>query len=861
MDRGSPPNSATSWQGEVASAEIFTGRPRPGPVIGGHGWRALVTILACTIRLRGGSLAAEHPAWIAAEPILTEQCVSCHGAEKHKGGLVLTSAAGARAGGDSGPAAVAGQSDRSLLIRLVRAEDADRVMPSKGKRLTADQIRILAAWIDAGLPGPSGAEPVSAVKPERELVVRDQDRQHWAFAPWTRAQPPDIPGIPHPLDRILRRTRRRDDDLEPAAEPGLLLRRLSFTLTGLPPTPLELDAFVADRRDDAYEREVDRLLAGPGFGERWAQIWLDVARYADTAGYERDHPRPHAWPYRDWVIRAANADLPFDRFVEWQIAGDRLEPEDSDAIAATGFLVAGPQLGPISPAQLPEERANQLDDMVSTVGSAFLGLTIGCARCHDHKNEPIPQGDYYRLAACLAQVELPSRLDPRGDGVLEVVDESRPLLGAKAQRDAEAVGAESEARAEAQAARYRSAVIERRVRAEASLTEAERALLLAKVDPANSAQAEGRRRHANLLTVEAAELGVVMTPTELKAYDQARAQATAARRRANAKVWAAREGAPRATHVLERGNAAHPGSVVQPGFLTVLSSANPGADGAINADPRVALARWLTDVENGAGRTLARVIVNRVWQQHFGTGICATPNDVGTRGAEPADPELVDWLAQRLIADGWHLKRLHRLIVTAQVWRQRAGRLPDAPWRRVALRRLNAEEIRDAMLSISGALNPEPFGPAIRPWVPAEAISKINANDGWTADVTDGPATWRRSVYIHRKRVGIFPTFGIFDAAEPTTSCARRASTTTPLQALDLLNSRFVLDQARLFAARLDREVGADPARRVEWAWRWCAGRPPTSSESDRCRTLAAAQGWPAMCQVLFLSNAFLYVE
>jgi hypothetical protein len=559
------------------------------------------------------------------------------------------------------------------------------------------------------------------------------------------------------------------------------------------------------------------------------------------------------------VIRAANTDLPFDRFVQWQIAGDRLAPEDGDAIAATGFLVAGPQLGPISPAQLADERANQLDDMVSTVGSAFLGLTIGCARCHDHKNEPIPQRDYYRLAACLSRVELPSRLDPRGDGVLEVTDESRPRLGPQEEREAEIAATEAEAQMEALAAPYRASVLEARVRAETSLSETERRLLLSPVDPSNAAQTEVRRRYAKQLSVEPDVLAAVMPTAERQAYEWARAFAVAARQRASARVWAVREGAPRPTHVLERGNSARPAAIVEPGFLSVLSPTD--APEGLREDPRVALARWLTDVERGAGRTLARVIVNRVWQQHFGTGVCATPNDVGTRGAEPGDPELLDWLAQRLIAGGWRLKPLHRLILTSQAWQQRTSRGPGELWRRVSLRRLSAEEIRDAMLAVSGALNREPFGPAIRPWVPAEAISKINANDGWAPDVVDGPATWRRSVYIHRKRVGLFPMLNVFDAAEPTTSCARRASTTTPLQALDLLNSRFVLDPARLFAGRLDREAGADASERIDRAWRWCTGRPPTPAESERCRELAAAHGWPAMCQVLFLSNAFLYVE
>jgi mono/diheme cytochrome c family protein len=731
-----------------------------------------------------------------ARSVLTAHCQSCHGPSKQKSGLRLDSRDGALGKGDSGsPAIIPGKAAASEVMRRVTVKDPADRMPPDGAGLTAAQIDTLRKWIDAGAAWPQdGNGPANLAK--TELVVTDEDRQHWAFKPLQKVEVPSATADRGrtPIDRFIRiALAAKKLTAAPPAAPRALIRRVTFDVTGLPPTPNDVEAFVGAKDPNAaYEALVDRLLASRHYGERWGRHWLDVARYADSNGYESDIDRPNAYYYRDFVITALNADMPFDEFIRWQLAGDEIAPSNPQAIAATGFLAAGPSES--LPDNLLEEerkrqRYNDLDDIVSTTGAALLGLTVGCARCHDHKFDPIPTRDYYRL---LAGFHSGNRADVPLGALKK--DGPKALPRAFAFKD--------------------------------------------------------------------------MGPK------------------------------PAASWLFRRGDFHDRTIPVELGFLTVLTRGKPAADYWKEARARAgrtdttyqrrALAAWVADADRGAGPLLARVIANRVWQHHFGEGLVRTPNDFGARGDRPTHPELLEWLAADLVAHGWKLKRMHRMILLSATYRQgntfdpeKAKADPDNRllWR-MRPRRLEAEVLRDALLAVGGTLNTEMYGPAFKPPIPPDAIVARNIKSPYPTNIPDTSAVRRRSVYLFHKRVIPYPLLQAFDAPDAQQCNGRRSNTTVVPQALALLNDPFVRARAADFSARLLKESGEDPVSCVESAYRLAFSRAPTRDEkvagveflaaqqrersSRQAKTAAAEIRQMALidyCQVLFGLNEFIYVD
>jgi hypothetical protein len=674
-------------------------------------------------------------------PLLAERCLGCHDGAKPKGGLSLASRKGAMVGGDSGPALVPGKPDESPAWQRV----AEGTMPPK-KPLSDAEKKTLRAWITAGAVW--GTDPID---PMRYTTASRAGYDWWSLQPLAPVSPPAVRDTTWPLNPVdqfvLARLEAHGLAPAPPADRRTLIRRLTFDLLGLPPTPAEVGAFVADAAPDAYERLVDRLLASPHYGERWARHWLDVVRFGESHGFEHDELRPHAWPYRDWVVRALNRDLPYGEFARLQVAGDVLRPGDPDALAATGFLVAGPYDGVGQTQQSAAMRAvvrqDELEELIGTIGQTFLGLTVHCARCHDHKFDAVRQVEYYRLAAALAGV----RHGPREKGP----------------------------------------------------------------------------------------------------------------------VYAVAPRAPEVTHVLLRGDPTLKGPVVTPGGLAAL--ADPGADFGLPADApdgarRVKLAAWVT---HPANPLFARTVVNRLWHYHFGVGLCDTPGDLGFNGGRPSHPELIDWLAAELHRCGGSLKQLHRLIVTSATYRQtsrfdaRAAKLDAGNrllWRKAPLR-LEAEAVRDAILAVAGALDPAMGGPGYQDF----KVNVRGATFEYTPLDAGGPAVYRRSLYRTWARSGRSRLLDTFDCPDPSTVAARRAVTTTPLQALTLFNNPFVMRMADRLADRLRREAGDDPAAQTVLAYRLAFGRDPRPAEVEAARPAVEAHGPAVLCRAIFNSNEFLYVD
>jgi hypothetical protein len=762
------------------------------------------------------------------QPLIAVHCVRCHGAEKPKGGLRLTRREDALRGGASGEAAIVpGDSARSRLFRLVTSTDADERMPRKGRPLAAREIDLLRRWIDQG-----------ASWPEKD--------DYWAF------QPPRRPAVKDPARAIdslvLAKLESRGIAPSPPASRETLLRRVTFDLVGVPPSPEERDAFLADGATDAYERVVDRLLADPRHGERWARHWLDVARYAESDGFENDKIRPHAWRYRDYVVRSLNDDKPYDRFVMEQIAGDELWPGDGDALIATGFS----RLGAWDELCKNEKQRWQdyLNDATDTLGAAFLGLTLGCARCHDHKYDRVTMKDYYSLQAFLAGSRRDRKPLPGGGADPEEV---RKALAA-----AEASVVEAKRRMEDLRRKHAFAILDER-RKETRVGR----LILVPDDEV--------KKRVDKLDKEARD----RIDKEIKARD-----VEADLYRPFAEGVFASERKP-ATRILHRGELGSPGAEVQPAFIDALG----GGSGAT----RGALARWVASRENP---TTARVIVNRLWQHHFGRGLVGTPSDLGRNGDRPSHPELIDWLACELMEGSWKLKRLHKLMVMSATYRQSsapneaAARLDPENrllWR-MNRRRLEGEAIRDAVLVASGRLNPKRGGPGVYAKIGKEVLIDLPNNDklpSWgTATESEG---CRRTIYVFQRRALMLPIVEAFDGADMNNTCARRAVTTVAPQALSLFNGEFAREEAAHFARRLE---GVEARERVNLAWRIALSREPSPAELEAAaafleeqaaRRLGAGAGTGGapeaarkeadraalvdFCHVLLNTNEFVYVD
>jgi len=791
-------------------------------------------------------------------PVLVENCFKCHGPDKQKAGLRLDSRAAAVAGGALGAAVVPGKPEDSLLVTAVRHTDDDLKMPPS-KKLNAEQVADLTRWVKIGAPWPgessSAAAPV-ATKSSVGMQITDKDRAHWAFQPVKRPAIPAVSNaawVKNPIDAfLLAGLDAKGLKPNPPASKTELIRRAYYDLTGLPPTPAEVDAFVNDPAADAYEKLVDTLLESPRHGEKWARHWLDLVRYAETNSYERDNPKPSAWRYRDYVIRSFNADKPYDRFVREQLAGDEVAPEDTDARIATGYYRLG--IWDDEPTDAEQSRYDGLDDIVATTGQVFLGLTVDCARCHDHKIDPIPQKDYYRLLSFFRNVnhfrnggatdEYP--IFDRPESKQEFEDRSREI---EAKRDD---------------LREKIAVIENELRS-------------------NLKQSLGEKKTPDVRQLIRTKGLQILGKDRLKQYQDLRRelQQIEGKKPSIETALCVTEAGPTApeTHVLLRGNPHVPGDKVEPGFLTVLNSPAPviplPPSGAKTTGRRKILADWIVSESNPL---TARVIANRVWQYHFGRGIVRSPSNFGTQGDRPTNPQLLDWLASEMISGGWRLKALHKTIMTSNAYRMSSrpnaealakDPVNDSFWR-FDMRRLSAEEIRDSVLAVSGELNPAMFGPGVYPEIPAEVMAGQSVpGKGWGKSTREQAA--RRSVYVHVKRSLITPILESFDLAETDRSSPVRFSTTQPTQALAMLNGKFLNDQAGILAARLKRDAGEDRKSQVRLAFKLATSREATDAEVKRGLDLFESmsqspgvgkeEALRAFSLVVLNLNEFLYLD
>lgn len=783
-------------------------------------------------------------------PVLQAACIRCHGAEKAKGGLRLDAWEYAHKGGDEGPAIIPGKPEESPFFQRLVTSDEDERMPRGADALSATRIAAIRAWIIAGARWPDDAAEKAA----------HQQRAWWSFLPLAPAEPPAAEAWTRtPIDRFIAADLRTAGITPtPEADRRRLIRRATFDVTGLPPTPDEVDAFVADRSKDAWDQVVDRLLASPAAGERWARRWLDVVRYADSDGYEADVDRPNMFPYRDAVVTAFNRDLPFSTFAAWQLAGDELAPTDPLAVAATGYLATGPVSVMVgaTPTDRVRLRFDELDDQVSTFSSAFLGLTVGCARCHDHKFDPISQEEYYRLLVPFASARRAR---------LHVAPAAEVTAYAKRVAELDKPLAETHGHLRAWLDQLGDPQLKRI--AGLKISDADKLSLRLPLDPSDPEQVAVVDRHQEELA-PSGDFRARLTSEQQVSYARLSSAVVALLKQrgpppATVLSIADSGAAPEIMHLLKRGMVETPGPEVTFGVLSVVNRGHHPRDSfaapvtvakrepfGLSSQPtlaitagtgpstrqRRALGAWLTDAEGGAGHLVARVQVNRIWQQYFGEGLVRTPNDFGTQGERPTHPALLDWLAREFIAGGWRMKAIHRLILTSAVYRQdsrfdaaKATRDPDNRlWWRQNPRALEAEQLRDAILAVSGALDRRMGGPGVKPPVPA-ALVATTSKSPYPSDAVDGPAVWRRSLYLFVKRSVALPLLEIFDRPTASASCGRRIATVVPTQGLLLMNDPFVRRQAGIFAARLATTM--DAAGRVDRGFRLALGRPPEPVE------------------------------
>jgi cytochrome c553 len=788
-------------------------------------------------------------------PVLAENCFRCHGDKKQKGGLRLDSLANMLAGGDQGPVIAPGHPEKSLLIKAIRQEDPELKMPPT-KKLSAKQIADLTQWVKIGAPWPGAEKGTTGAAPRpKEYKISDKDRAHWAFQPVKRPPTPSVKNaawVSNSIDAfVLAKLEAKGLQPNPPANKQELVRRVYYDITGLPPNPKQVEAFLGDASPRAYEDLVERLLDSPRYGEKWARHWLDLVRYADTNSYERDNPKPHIWRYRDYVIRAFNQDKPYDQFIREQLAGDEVPHSDNDALIATGFYRLG--IWDDEPADPLLARFDGLDDIIATTGQTFLGLTLDCARCHDHKIDPIPQKDYYRLLAFFQNINHYRNGGPTDEVALVNSPESRAKYAAALRELEKKRGA---------------------VQTEMSKLERTFRILYAKA---------GKELPQDYHPVLAREGAAVLGKERFSRYQEWK------REQDQLRDWKApvemalcvTEPGRRSpdTFVLLRGNPHVLGPRVEPAFPLIFNASPPvipkPPENRKTSGRRLVLANWLASPDNVL---TSRVMVNRIWQHHFGRGIVRSPNNFGLQGDRPTHPELLDWLASEFIARGWRMKSLHRLILTSNAYRMSSRGEPkalatdpenDLFWR-FNMRRLSGEEIRDSILAVSGCLNLKMYGPGVYPEIPKEVLAGQSVpGRGWEQSPPEEQN--RRSIYIHVKRSLLYPILESFDLAETDRSTPVRFSTTQPTQALAMLNGEFLNRQARVFAERLAREAGKDPVRQVRLALTLTTGRSPDEAGIrrgvDLIRNLQAEDGASPdaavkyFCLMVLNLNEFMYVD
>ena len=829
-------------------------------------------------------------------PILKKHCFQCHGEEEELSGkLDLRLVRLMAAGGESGPAVVAGKAAESLIVERVEKGE----MPPEGKKLAATELNVLREWIAAG---------AKTARPEPAALssITEEERAFWSFQPIREPPLPEInnAAAQTPIDSfLLQKLESEGRAFSAPADKATRARRLWFTLLGLPPTVEEIEAYVADESPDAWEQRIDCLLASPQYGEHWARHWLDVAGYADSDGYsEKDFERPNAYKYRDYVIRSLNADKPWNEFLVEQLAGDELlkppyanlSPEQADRLIATGYLRMAPDGTADGAVDQTLARNEVLADTLKIVSTSLLGLSVGCAQCHDHRYDPLPQTDYYQLRAIFEPAyDVKNWRAPAARHIslwsAETRAKAKEIQAAIAKNAAEKKLALEELTAAAQEKQF------------LKLPEEEQELARAAVATAakerTAEQKEYLARHPDLIVVVAR-----VNQFDKQGFDALEKKFAAQLAELNKQKPAENEAAALtevpgkvpATHVFYRGDVHSPRAAVQPAELTVLANETvkiPVDDPTIpTTGRRLAYARWLA---SGEHPLVGRVLINRFWLHHFGKGIVATPSDFGALGARPTHPELLDYLAARFTHDqGWELKRFHRQLLSSAAFQQSSRRTdaldavdPENRWlARMNIRRLEAEPLRDAILNVSGRLQRELHGKAtpVTPDELGQIVVGVDTRDGagrFTGKVVPlGAAEFRRSIYVQVRRSLPLSMFEAFDAPLLTPNCELRNESTAAPQSLLLMNSRFVIDQATFLAQRIAQK--AEAAARIDAAWRAILSVEPTATERAAAEEFLAAQtkefaqvkappkgiepevrALASLCQALLGSNAFLYVD
>jgi hypothetical protein len=847
--------------------------------------------------LAGSALlgAADKPVSFTADirPILESSCWKCHGGAVRLSALDLRSRESALQGGRRGPAIVPGKAAESRLYRAVAGLEKPS-MPLDGK-LTAGQIDLIRDWIDQGArwdlaPAPSDSTPSAALE---DMPIPPEARRYWAFQKPVRAPVPDAPAsLTNPIDRFLEKARReRGLPSAPRADRVTLLRRAYMDLIGLPPTPGETAAYLADNSPRAWENLIEKLLASPHYGERWGRHWLDVARYADSSGFEHDFDRPNAWRYRDYVIRAFNQDKPYNLFLAEQIAGDELDHVTDDSMIATGFLRSYAKVN-YREKDNPQFRYEYLDDMIGTIGRGVLGLTVNCARCHNHKFDPISQKDYYRMEASLfGYVETDYPLAPKEQ--VEANREKNAEIDAKiAPLRQQIRELEEPYRAQLAAEKYKKYPenVQRAIAVPEDKRTPGEALLAGQVIRTTSvassdiflAMTPAERARKNALAQQIRDLektrpaplpmASIVTDGDYRFAPDGPGDEPAPGKGVKQEAG---QGSflfqgpgryqPPPSYFLIRGDSGSRGSLMKPGFIEVITYGNPPVEmppaNGRTSGRRRALAEWLGSTENPL---TARVIVNRIWSHHFGQGIVPTLDNFGKMGEPPSHPELLDWLAVEFQSRGWSIKQMHRLIMTSEAYRMSSQFTAAADpenrylWR-FPIQRLDAETVRDAIMAASGALDLTVGGPPVFPHLQPEVLASMQ--DGIWNKEEDGPKVWRRSVYVYRKRGLPLPMFEVFDLPDQNTSCGRRNVSTVPTQALTLFNDEFVLRQAKLFADRVKEAAPDDPAGQIDLAYRIALSRPPREDEAALAAEFLRRRSLADFTHVLLNLNEFLYVR
>jgi len=771
-------------------------------------------------------------------PVLVERCYSCHSAtsEKLKGGLRLDSREGLRKGGDTGPALILGDPDRSLLVRaILRGEDAEKMPPKDAERLRPDQIRDFRDWIRMGAPDPRGSGGPGPARPP--AVHFEEARKRWPFTPVTEPKVPEVQEkawLRNPIDSfILAKLEEKQLRPAPDAERRTLLRRVTLDLTGLPPTPEEMDAFLADTSPQAYSRVVDRLLASTAYGERWGRHWLDVVRYSDTAGDNSDFPIPQNYKYRNYVITAFNEDKPYDRFIREQIAGDLLPFKDLQEkhsnLVATGYIANARRFGSVVK-DYPWHLT--IEDTIDNMGRTFLGLTASCTRCHDHKFDPLTNEDYYALYGIFESTRYP------WPGI-ELEQYQRDFVPFATPEEIEKGDKER---------------ADRKTALEASQKALEAQKKMAEIGAGGGSDDEAARakQAAQDLAkqIDAIKGEIARIPKTPFPYETLYAVAEA-KKTGNSKVQI-------------KGDPTRLGREVPRRFFEIFGGQALSSEA--KGSGRYQLAEWLSDPQNPL---TARVMVNRIWSYHFGKGIVQTPSDFGRQGRPPTHPELLDWLARRFVECGWSVKELHRLILASHAYRLSCQDDPaalavdpgnDLFWK-FGRRRLEAEAIRDSLLLVSGTLDRRmgeghPI-PPMTGWEYTEHKPFLAVYDHQL-----------RSVYLLTQRISRHPFLGIFDSADTNAGTPARITSTTSLQALSLLNDPFFHAQAAAFAARLRREAKTSETR-VDRAYLLALGRPPSDEERTQAldylgtwnSRLGEGEAWESFARVLFRLSEFIYVR